>query len=173
MIGRALRTAVLIAAVGLSASACDASGDLAQPDETNTASASAFSAPTRRPPANKGTCSTSQDCPPLTIHTSGGSDHYLVFKDSSTGRKAASIYIEANETYRGGMPIGTYDLYYTAGRNWYGKKLFFGPESRVSKADSRLEFYETAGGLSGVELTLYAVEGGNLSALPGELDDLS
>lgn len=174
MTGKILRTTALVAAVGLSASACGESGDIgSQRDETNATGPSEFSAPTRKPPADRGTCPTGQYCAPLTIHTSGGSDYYLVFKDSRTHRKAASIYIKRGKTFRGGMPIGSYDLYYTAGRKWYGKELFFGPEATVSKADSTLKFSRTAGGLSGVELTLYPVVDGNLSTSRGELTDLS
>ena len=115
-----------------------------------------FSAPVKRPPANRGTCATRQGCAPLTVHTSGDSDFYLVLRDSNTRRKAAMIYIRAGDTFRGGMPNGSYDIYYTAGDTWYGKKLFFGPDASVSRADSTLDFYETARGRSGVELTLSA-----------------
>lgn len=73
------------------------------------------------------------------------------------------------------MPIGSYDLYYAAGRKWYGKgkDLFFGPKTTVSKADTTLRFSRTAGGLSGHELTLYPVVDGNLSTSKAELSDLN
>ena len=174
MTGRIMPTTALVVALAFSASACDTSaGGGTQSDEVNAASPSQFSAPTRKPPADRGTCSTRRDCPPLTINTSGDSDYYLVLRDSRTRRKAASIYIKKGETFRGGMPVGSYDLYYTGGTNWYGKGLYFGPESTVTKADSTLKFSQTATGLSGVELTLYPVVGGNLSTSQGDLSDLS
>lgn len=174
MTGRILQTTVLLAALGFSISACAETGAVSsQGNAQDATSPSEFSAPTRKPPADRGTCPTRQGCPPLTIRTSGDSDYYLVLRDSRTRRKAASIYIKEGETFRGGMPIGSYDLYYTAGRKWYGKDLYFGPESTVTKADSTLKFSQTATGLSGVELTLYPVVGGNLTTSRGDLSDLN
>ena len=173
MTGNILRTTLLLAAVGLSASACGQSGGVSSPTNESAASPSESPAPIRKPPADRGTCPTSESCAPLTIRTSGDSNYYLVFRDSRTNRKAASIYMKKGETFRGGMPIGSYDLFYTAGGTWYGKDLFFGPGSAVTKADSTLKFSRTAGGLSGVELTLYPVVDGNLSTSEGELSDLN
>lgn len=174
---KALQIAAILTATTFGLVAC---GEASDPDDgyydsyytDDSAGEADFSAPAKRPPENRGTCSASQGCAPLTVHTSGDSDFYLVLRDSNTQRKAATIYIRAGRTYQGGMPSGSYDLYYTAGDTWYGNKLFFGPDASVSKADSTLDFYQTAGGLSGVELTLYGVVGGNLSTSRGNLTDL-
>ncbi|RYC05752.1 hypothetical protein [Nocardioides zhouii] len=172
-----MRTAAVLAVTGFSLMSCsqgsDPDADVYDDYYADGASGDTeFSAPERRPPADRGICTASQGCAPLTIHTSGGSNFYLVLKDSNTQRKAATIYIRTGQTYRGGMPNGSYDIYYTSGDTWYGKELFFGPEATVSKADSTMDFFETANGLSGVELTLQAVLGGNLSTSQGRLSDL-
>lgn len=131
-----------------------------------------FNASPRKPPGNKGTCDPSNTCAPLTIHTEAGANYFLVLRNRGTGMKAATIFIRGGNTFTGGMPLGEYDLAYTSGDTWYGNRLFFGPSSGVSKAESTMDFYETAAGLSGVELTLYGVVGGNMSTSRGQLADL-
>lgn len=131
-----------------------------------------FNAKPRRPPRNTGTCRPSNTCAPMTIHTEAGGNYYLVLRNRQTGVKAATIFIRGGNTFSGGMALGEYDLAYTSGDTWYGNRLFFGPNSGVSKADSTMRFYAASGGLSGVELTLYGVIGGNMTSSQGHLSDL-
>ena len=113
------------------------------------------------------------NCAPLTVHTSGNSDFFLVLKTATKEEKAATIYVSGGDTYEGGMPHGSYVLYYTSGDRWYGESNYFGPSAPVSKADSDLDFQGSATGSSGVELTLYAVPGGNLSTSEADYSDLN
>lgn len=108
----------------------------------------------------------------MTIRTDAGANYFLVLRNRQTGVKAATIFIQGGNTFSGGMALGEYDLAYTSGDTWYGNRLFFGPESGVSKADSTMRFYAASGGLSGVELTLYGVIGGNMTSSKGQLSDL-
>jgi hypothetical protein len=108
----------------------------------------------------------------MTIRTEAGANYYLVLRNRQTGVKSATIFIRGGNTFSGGMALGEYELAYTSGDTWYGNRLFFGPESGVSKADSAMKFYAASGGLSGVELTLYGVIGGNMTSSKGQLSDL-
>lgn len=95
----------------------------------------------------------------IQIKTSG-EHHTLVKVERPDGQLVATRFIRAAEKLRIYLPLGTYVLKTTTGRQWYGDEDRFGPEASFSKPDDTFplnkpgEYWE-------VELILQ--EGGNLS----------
>ena len=69
------------------------------------------------------------------------------------------------------VPFGTYVVKYASGQKWYGYKHLFGPNTAYNKADSTFAFRREGNQIKGFSITLYAVEGGNLSTLPIKPND--
>lgn len=99
---------------------------------------------------------------PLRIHTSGSGYYYYVLSKVGTNTVYMSFFGKAGETVDVDVPVGTYDLYYTYGETWYGTAHLFGEKAFYGKCDRTMSFTSDADGYSGFELTLYAVQNGNM-----------
>ena len=100
---------------------------------------------------------------PFEIKAAAGS-HYLVkLADAASHAAVMTIFVKGGSTIRVDVPLGTYELKYAAGEQWYGYEQLFGPRTGYSKADTTLIFKRTGNQVSGYSVTLYAVPGGNLS----------
>ncbi len=114
-----------------------------------------------RPPVN------ASETAPLRILTSGGDTHYFVkLEESGTGRSALTVFVRSGHQVDIRVPFGTYVVKYASGQKWYGYKHLFGPNTAYNKADSTFPFRREGNQIKGFSITLYAVEGGNLSTLP-------
>lgn len=95
----------------------------------------------------------------IQIKTSG-EHHTLVKVERPNGQLVATRFIRATEKLRIYLPLGTYVLKTTTGRQWYGDQVRFGPDASFSRPNETFplnkpgEYWE-------VELILQ--EGGNLS----------
>ena len=99
----------------------------------------------------------------LKIQTSEGSNYLLKLENISTGKNIMDIFILGGHTITVEVPLGRYRIKYAAGGpTWYGYEYNFGPGTAYSKADEVFNFYQTEYEISGYELTLYPVLGGNL-----------
>ena len=114
-----------------------------------------------RPPVN------ASQTAPFRILTSGGDTHYFVkLEESGTGRSVLTVFVRSGHQVDMRVPFGTYVVKYASGQKWYGYKHLFGPYTAYTKADSTFPFRREGNQIKGFSITLYAVEGGNLSTLP-------
>lgn len=117
---------------------------------------------------------------PLTIETRGDKDYYIVLKGETgsgtftrmttgeiIGKKyddiEISFYVRGGQTAKIEVPLGEYEIWYTTGEKWYGKKHKFGPQASYYKCNDYFDFYEENGYVSGWTLELYLQNNGNLS----------
>jgi len=114
-----------------------------------------------RPPVN------ASQTAPFRILTSGGDTHYfLKLEESGTGRSVLTVFVRSGHQVDMRVPFGTYIVKYASGQKWYGYQHLFGPYTAYTKADSTFAFRREGNQIKGFSITLYAVEGGNLSTLP-------
>ena len=119
-----------------------------------------------RPPVN------ASETAPFRILTSGGDTHYFVkLEESGTGRSVLTVFVRSGHQVDIRVPFGTYVVKYASGQKWYGYKHLFGPNTAYNKADSTFPFRREGNQIKGFSITLYAVEGGNLSTLPIKPND--
>ena len=100
---------------------------------------------------------------PLTIKSAIGSNYLVKLSDYTTQRDVLSVFVHGGSTAILDVPLGTYCIKYASGQQWYGPVHLFGPDTAYSKADSAFNFHRSGNRISGYTLTLYKVEGGNLT----------
>ena len=126
----------------------------------------AFTAPEQSLPANghvRPPVNTSETAP-FRILTSGGDTHYyLKLEESGTGRSALTVFVRSGHQVDMRVPFGTYVVKYASGQKWYGYQHLFGPNTAYNKADSTFAFRREGNQIKGFSITLYVVEGGNLT----------
>ena len=108
---------------------------------------------------------------PLKVNTRG-SDHHLI-KLTRPGSTEAVMYlfIRAGQSAEMEVPLGTFEIKWATGKEWYGYKKKFGESTAYGKADKLFKFEQTITQTStgytttmkGREITLYPVTSGNLS----------
>ena len=119
-----------------------------------------------RPPVN------ASETAPFRILTTGNDTHYfLKLEESGTGRSVLTVFVRSGHQVDIRVPFGTYVVKYASGQKWYGYKHLFGPNTAYNKADSTFPFRREGNQIKGFSITLYAVEGGNLSTLPIKPND--
>ena len=99
---------------------------------------------------------------PLAIRTDSGSDYYVKVVNADNDNDTLAIYIHGGETVEVEVPLGSYEIRYASGNNWYGDELKFGSKTSYNKADEIFTFSDTGYQVSGYTITLYQVVDGNL-----------
>jgi len=99
---------------------------------------------------------------PLQIKTSAGANYLVRLEDLASGKNAMEVFVRGGTTVEIEVPLGTYQLKYASGKNWYGTTHLFGPETAYNKADTPFRFYIEGQRISGYTVTLYRVQDGNL-----------
>lgn len=102
---------------------------------------------------------------PLTIR-GPGKNTAVRFMDILTGTDVAWVFIRAGEVCTTTMPLGTFEVRWASGDQWYGKYDLFGPQTACSKAQDFFTFSIDRDGVSGYDVTLYHVPNGNLQDVP-------
>ena len=95
---------------------------------------------------------------PLKISTSAEGNFLVKLVDSRSGNPVQEIYIREGDQVTVKVPDGTYGVRYACGREWYGRKRLFGPDTSCSRADQLLTFSRG----QGYEVSLFKSPGGNL-----------
>jgi hypothetical protein len=129
----------------------------------------AFTAPEQSLPANghvRPPVNASQTAPFRILTTGNDTHHYLKLEESGTGRSALTVFVRSGHQVDMRVPFGTYIVKYASGQKWYGYTHLFGPNTAYTKADSTFAFRREGNQIKGFSITLYTVEGGNLSTLP-------
>ena len=80
----------------------------------------------------------------------------------ATNQELASYFIRSGGVVDIDVPVGTYEIKYATGRQWYGTSYLFGPETVYSKADSTFTFSFDGYQYSGYTVELIMQQNGNL-----------
>lgn len=99
---------------------------------------------------------------PLTIQTSAGANYLVKIVDYYSKSDVMTIFITGGDTIRTKVPLGTFEIRYASGEQWYGYTHLFGDDTSYSKADQSFDFRNTGYQITGYTLTLYRVSNGNL-----------
>jgi hypothetical protein len=100
---------------------------------------------------------------PFTIETRSGANYLVKLYECTSGMEAMSVFVYGGRTVEVKVPLGTYEVKYGSGRNWYGYEDCFGREGSYAKADTFFTFKNEYGRITGWTITLYSVAHGNLS----------
>ena len=91
---------------------------------------------------------------PLQIKTPSTGNHYFVkIENAYTHTHLVSYFIQSGDVLEINLPLGTYNIKYASGEQWYGPKNLFGPETTYAKADQNFNFR-----FDGYQYTGYTVE---------------
>lgn len=124
-----------------------------------------FSRPVQSlPQTGDNTASFSNGVAPLSIKTSpdGGHHYFVKIVNTVTNQELGSFFIRSGGVLDIQVPVGTYEIKYAAGRQWYGEAYLFGPETTYSKADSIFNFSFDGYQYSGYTVELIMQRNGNL-----------
>tara|TARA_Y100001934_G_C12360701_1_gene780551 strand:- start:27 stop:782 length:756 start_codon:yes stop_codon:yes gene_type:complete len=122
-------------------------------------------------PKNGAIRSVIQNRPAVLRVKTAGSDHYLV-KLTRPGSRAAvvDLFIRAGHSAEVRVPLGTFEIKWATGKEWFGYNDLFGRASSLNLADELFTFEQTVTKTSSgtrtsttvLEITLYGVPSGNL-----------
>lgn len=99
---------------------------------------------------------------PLEIKTPRGGHYFIKVLKWGTSQTALTAFIRSGETFETLLPIGSYEIRYANGQNWYGPILDFGPDASYARCDDRFDFTQDFRGTSGYTIELIKQVGGNL-----------
>lgn len=100
---------------------------------------------------------------PFSIAAGSDENYFVKLVKVSTGRSVLDVFVRSGDTAEIRVPLGTYELRYASGKQWYGRKLLFGSSTVYSKADREFTFNVEGNVINGHRITLYTVPNGNLS----------
>jgi len=101
---------------------------------------------------------------PLKIKTSssGGYHYFVKIVNTTNNQELGSYFIRSGGTLNIQVPVGTYEIKYATGKQWYGTHYLFGPETTYNKADSLFNFSFDGYQYSGYTVELIMQQHGNL-----------
>lgn len=102
---------------------------------------------------------------PLTIDASGfplSTGFFVKLRQPITKVTVLTFYVRGNTKPEVEVPLGTYEILYASGTEWYGEDLLFGPDTSYYLADELFDFYEEDGYVNGWTVTLDKQYYGNL-----------
>lgn len=94
----------------------------------------------------------------LKINVSKEASYVVKVVDPYDGEVILMYYLPAGDSQEINIPVGTFEIRYTSGTEWFGENKMFGNKGSYAKADRLFTF----GRDSGYVLTLYRVPHGNL-----------
>ncbi len=101
---------------------------------------------------------------PFKIQSQGISNFLVKLTDVNTGATVMTIFVRGGQDVETTVPLGSYYVKYASGTTWYGYDHLFGDyHTGYSKADEVFNFSVDGDTVRGFSITLYAVEGGNLT----------
>jgi hypothetical protein len=107
--------------------------------------------------------STQEAIAPFEIKSSPGANYLVKLEDSLSGQDVMTIFVQGGNTVQVDVPLGTYLVKYASGEHWYGYVDLFGKDTAYAKADETFSFFTEGNEIKGYSITLYKVEGGNLT----------
>ena len=102
---------------------------------------------------------------PLTISTPAGDEAYFVkLVDSQTNARLMTLFIPGGATFETKVPLGSIQIRYAVGTDWFGPEQLFGPDTGYFVADKTFEFTAEGDVYRGYTVELIRQVGGNLDA---------
>lgn len=89
-------------------------------------------------------------------------NYLLKLVDKNTSQVVLTIFVRGGQSIHTKVPLGTYELRYACGTNWYGEKELFGPGTVCQKADTIFDFYRNGPTIMGHTVSLVKQVNGNL-----------
>lgn len=100
---------------------------------------------------------------PLEIKTPSTGNHYFVkIEDAYTKKNIVSYFIRSGDVLNVDLPLGTYNIKYASGQEWYGTKHLFGPKTAYAKAEQSFNFRSDGYQYNGYTVKLIEQINGNL-----------
>ncbi|TWU27546.1 hypothetical protein [Bythopirellula polymerisocia] len=99
---------------------------------------------------------------PLKITTSRGANYYVKLVGLQSKQVVATFFIRGGEMLEIEVPLGTFEIRYAMGDQWYGTSDYFGSGTSYSRADAVFEFTKESNHYSGYEIELILQSNGNL-----------
>jgi len=91
-----------------------------------------------------------------------GENYFVKVVDSLTEKLILSAYINGGRPFQVDLPLGSYEIKYASGQQWYGTYYKFGPETSYSKTRGVFRFQSDNYGYSGYTIELIKQRNGNL-----------
>jgi len=95
--------------------------------------------------------------------------YYIKLINIKTDKTAMTMFIRTGESLDILVPLGSYELRYACGENWYGEEYLFGKNTTYFKTDDTFDFTEDSDGYNGWTVDLTGQIDGNLET--PEIDD--
>jgi len=108
---------------------------------------------------------------PLEIKTTAGTNYFVKILDWNTKTEIMTAFIRGGVPFETKLPVGTYELRYASGHDWYGAALDFGEGAVYARCDDIFEFNKTDRGYSGYTVELILQDNGNLQTDPISQDE--
>jgi hypothetical protein len=109
----------------------------------------------------------------LTINNGTSFDAIVNLVEPRTNWVVRSFYVQAGKSFvEKSIAPGIYEIYFSTGRDWDTKTRSFRDDAIYGRFERRIEFYEKEDPFTGkvefrgYEVTLQAVEGGDMTCLP-------
>jgi hypothetical protein len=83
--------------------------------------------------------------------------------DYSDGRTIMSAFVCGGQRLITQAPIGSYELRYATGTDWFGEAHLFGPSTACMRSSQPLTFTSSATGYAGHSVTLIKQPNGNFA----------
>lgn len=100
---------------------------------------------------------------PLSITVSNNQTNYYIKLVNWYDKKPCVIFfVRGGESTEILVPLGSYELRYATGEEWYGEEHLFGSKTQYGKAETRLDFTSSDGYYNGHTLKLTPQRNGNM-----------
>lgn len=116
-------------------------------------------------------CTPSEEClAPFSVTAPKDSACYVYMKCINSASSNAwatydshtSFYLSPGSSFSLDVPLGTYEIYYACGVDWYGARFLFGVDTTYSKCEGTFRFYDDGTYYQGWTLELYEQVNGNM-----------
>lgn len=99
---------------------------------------------------------------PFRINAASTAHFFVKLRDATSGKEVLNVFVRSGSYAEIKIPLGTYRVTFGSGEHWYGPHVKFGRSTKYKRADDLFAFTQDGRHLSGHEITLYAVPGGNM-----------
>lgn len=99
---------------------------------------------------------------PLKIYTKGNRHHFIKVINPKLNQSVLTVFVQAGRDVSLQVPVGTYEIKYATGTQWYGENDLFGANTFFGQAERQLVFQVNGNKVQGYRLHLYPQVGGNL-----------
>lgn len=82
-----------------------------------------------------------------------------------------TIFIHSGQDVDILLPLGSYEIRFASGKEWYGEEHLFGPKTNYEKADEKFDFCQDGGKIKGYTIQLIEQHDGNLRKVRMRADE--